>query len=335
MSVRYRKFTYVFETYTEVNYEYLQSIKCRYHIISKCSNELHGFIYLFEAISENAMQRRLRTEYVYSTDDNQYDISNELKSYNNYWESGLIPRYVKEKVKPVSIEKVCNQLLSQNEKLIDYVFENSSHMQNQIVKLEERNSRLEQALIEKPTSSVQQTMTNSNNNSNNGHNDNSKNKKITNINVFLNTECKDAITLKDFVSKLVVTDDDLECMKQLGYVESVTRLLKRSLSEYELTERPIHCTDVKREVMHVKDQEGWKKETPIGESPNIDKAFKQLTHIHRRKMTDTYKGVDPESKEFEEKAKVMYQIASAGGTEEDKYKKKIIKNISDEIRLPN
>ncbi len=151
----------------------------------------------------------------------------------------------------------------------------------------------------------------------------------------MNTECKDAITLKDFVSKLVVTDDDLECMKQLGYVESVTRLLKRSLSEYELTERPIHCTDVKREVMHVKDQEGWKKETSVGESPNIDKAFKQLTHIHRRKMTDSYKGVEPESKEFEEKAKVMYQIASAGGTEQDKYKKKIMKNISDEIRLPN
>jgi hypothetical protein len=124
-------------------------------------------------------------------------------------------------------------------------------------------------------------------------------------------------------------------MKQFGYVESVTRLLKRSLSECELTERPIHCTDVKREVMHVKDQEGWKKETPTGESPNIDKAFRQLTHIHRRKMTDTYKGVDPESKEFEEKAKVMYQIASSGGTEEDKYKKKIIKNISDKITIPS
>jgi hypothetical protein len=194
--------------------------------------------------------------------------------------------------------------------------------------MQEQIHRLENALIEKPAS---MTMTNSHN----GHNDNSKNKKITNINVFLNTECKDAITLNDFVSKLVVTDDDLECMKHLGYVESVTRLLKRSLSECELTERPIHCTDVKREIMHVKDQEGWKKETSAGESPNIDKAFRKLTHIHRRKMTDTYKGVDPESKEFEEKAKVMYQIASSGGTEEEKYKKKFITNISDEIRLSN
>jgi hypothetical protein len=325
MSIRYRKFTYVIETYTDEKYKYIQNLKCRYHIISKCSDELHGFIYLIEAISENTMQRKLGTEYVYSTDDNQYDISNELKINNNYWESGIIPRYVKEKVKPVLIEEVCNTLINQNNKLIDMVFENTTYMKNQIVKLEDRHTILEKAMIEKPVA-IQQTMTNSNN-------DNSKNKKITNINVFLNTECKDAITLKDFVSKLVITDDDLECMKQLGYVESVTRLLKRSLGEYELNERPIHCTDVKREVIHVKDQEGWKKETPLGESPNIDKAFRQLTHIHRKKMSDTYREVHHESNGFEEKAKIMYQIASAGGTEEDKYKKKIIKNITDEIRL--
>jgi hypothetical protein len=119
------------------------------------------------------MQRKLGTEYVYSTDDNQYDISNELKINNNYWESGIIPRYVKEKVKPVLIEEVCNTLLNQNNKLIDMVFENTTYMKNQIVKLEK-------AIIEKPVA-IQQTMTNSNN-------DNSKNKKITNINVFLNTE---------------------------------------------------------------------------------------------------------------------------------------------------
>jgi hypothetical protein len=185
-----------------------------------------------------------------------------------------------------------------------------------------------QALLEK-SAIVKHTcnMTNSNN-------DHSKNKKITNINVFLNTECKDAITLKDFVSQLVVKDEDLECMKEFGYVESVTRLLRRSLTEYGLHERPIHCTDIKREVMHVKDQEGWKKECS-GESENIDKAFRQITHIHRKKMSDVYRNVESESNVFEEKAKVMYQIASAGGTEEDKYKKKIIKNIAGDIHLSN
>jgi len=304
----------------------LQNIDCKYHIITEYDNELHGFIYLHSKTSEESIQKKLNSENVYSTEDDSFDIITDLKNQGAYWETGNIRKY-KHKQKPNITTEIYNDLLQHNNSiittLVNTVIDSKTYLQ-------EQNARLEKALIDKPVA-VQQTMTNSNN----GHNDNSKNKKITNINVFLNTECKDAITLKDFVSKLVVTDDDLECMKQLGYVESVTRLLKRSLSEYELTERPIHCTDVKREVMHVKDQEGWKKETSVGESPNIDKAFKQLTHIHRRKMTDSYKGVEPESKEFEEKAKVMYQIASAGGTEQDKYKKKIMKNISDEIRLPN
>jgi hypothetical protein len=275
------------------------------------------------------MQRKLGTEYVYSTDDNQYDISNELKKNSMYWESGTVPRYVREKVKVISIDKVCKKLLKQNGKLINMAVENNNHMQNQILKLEDKNARLETALLEKSSTVTHPTMSNSHN----SNTDNSKNKKITNINVFLNTECKDAITLNDFVSKLVITDDDLECMKQLGYVESVTRLLKRSLGEYSMHERPIHCTDVKREVMHIKDQEGWKKETHSGQSPNIDKAFRQITYKHRRKMSDTYKDINHESSGFEEKAKIMYQIASAGGSEEDKYKKKIIKNISDDIRI--
>ena len=321
-----RKFIYVIENTSREIYKMLQNIECKYHIITEYDSELHGFIYLHSKTSEESIQKKLNSENVYSTEDDSFDIITDLKNQGKYWETGSIRKY-KQKHKLNITNEIYNDLLQHNNSiittLVNTVIDSKTYLQ-------EQNSRLEKALIDKPLA-VQHTMTNSHN----GNNDNSKNKKITNINVFLNTECKDAITLKDFVSNLVVTDDDLECMKQLGYVESVTRLLKRSLSEYELNERPIHCTDVKREVLHVKDQEGWKKETSAGESPNIDRAFKQLTHIHRRKMTDTYKGVDPESKEFEEKAKVMYQIASSGGTEEDKYKKRIIKNISDEIRLPN
>ena len=333
MSERNRKFTYIFENYSESKYLWLQNLPCKYHIIAKCDEDLHGFIYLNYVTTESALQNKFGNELVFSTYDNQYDIRNELKMNDNYWEFGTIPRFVNEKIKTITIEKVCEKLLKQNGKLIHMTIENNNNIQNQIIKLEDKNARLETALLEKPTAVIQ-PITNSNNN-NNGNTDNSKNKKITNINFFLNTECKDAITLNDFVSNLVITDDDLECMKQLGYVESVTRLLKRSLNEYEINTRPIHCTDVKREVMHVKDQEGWKKETNSGESPNIDKAFRQITHKHRRKMTDSYKHINHESVGFEEKAKIMYQIASAGGTEEDKYKKKIIKNISDEIRIPN
>jgi hypothetical protein len=340
MTTRWRKFIYIFEKNTKKIYNMLQTLPCKYHIITKCNDEIHGFIYFAEATSVEAIQIKIKNENVYSIDSgcNYSDIIEELKEKGRYWETGSIRKYKKEHKasntnRDIDIDTDTsdsnNALITT---LVKAVTDNNTYLKEQNSQLITTNNELQKSLVEKSASVVPMTINNSMTNSNN---DNSKNKKITNINVFLNTECKDAITLRDFVSKLVVTDDDLECMKHLGYVESVTRLLKRSLNEYELTERPIHCTDVKREVMHVKDQEGWKKETSAGESPNIDKAFKQLTHIHRRKMTDTYRDVEPESKEFEEKAKVMYQIASSGGTEEEKYKKKIIKNISDEIRLSN
>ena len=319
MSIRTRKFTYIYDTYDEELYNWLQNMNCKYHIISKCNDELHGFIYLQQAKTESALQRHMNNEYVFSFEDNHFDMIYELKSNNDYWENGNIPRYNSEKV--VQTDKLYNVIANQNQKLIDTIIGDN-------IKLQKKNEELQKALLEK-SAIVKHTcnMTNSNN-------DHSKNKKITNINVFLNTECKDAITLKEFVNQLVVRDEDLECMKEFGYVESVTRLLRRSLTEYGLHERPIHCTDIKREVMHVKDQEGWKKECS-GESENIDKAFRQITHIHRKKMSDVYRNVESESNVFEEKAKVMYQIASAGGTEEDKYKKKIIKNIAGDIHLSN
>jgi hypothetical protein len=332
MAEKYRKYIYSFEKNNKKTYNMLKSLPCKYHIITKYNGELHGFIYFNSAVRETSIQIQMNNENVYSIDDDPLDIIAELKEKGRYWETGTIRKYKKEQKAPANpMDTSDNNTLITT--LVKAVTDNNSYLKEQNAQLITTNNELQKSLVEKTSAAVvPMTINNSMTNSNN---DNSKNKKITNINVFLNTECKDAVTLKDFISNLVITDDDLECMKQMGYVESVTRLLRRSLGEYQVTERPIHCTDVKREVMHVKDQEGWKKEISTKESPNIDKAFRQLTHIHRRKMTDTYRDVEPDSKEFEEKAKVMYQIASSGGTEEDKYKKKIIKNISDEIRLSN
>jgi len=312
MSVRSRKFIYSYENADF--YGPLQKMSCRYHIIANYGKELHGFIYLNEAKSVESIQKRMKNENVFITTDNNAEIVNELKSRDSFWENGSLPRCIRDK--KMDDLTLCNIIAKQNDKLIDNILEEKS-------KLQEQNAELQKALLQKSMIVQNNTITNSNN-------DNSKNKKI-NINVFLNTECKDAITLKDFINNLVVREEDLECMKQLGYVESVTKLLKRALTEYDLTARPIHCTDLKREVMHVKDQEGWKKES--GETPNIDRAFRQITHIHQKKMTDVYRDVDMESKYFEDKANLMHKIAYAGGSHQETYRKKIIKNITDDIRL--
>ena len=81
-----------------------------------------------------------------------------------------------------------------------------------------------------------------------------------NLNVFLNEQCKDAISLHDFISNLQLCPEDLEDTGKLGYVDGITKIINRGLQEMELTKRPIHCSDIKREVLYVKENDVWEKE---------------------------------------------------------------------------
>jgi hypothetical protein len=339
MSFRSRKFTYIYDTYSESLYEWLKTLPARYHMIAKNGNSLNGLIILKEATSESAIQRKWGNEDIYYTDDNPLEIREELMEKGTYWETGKIynPKK-KSNLLPINkSDEVSNHVMQQNELLLkkimddkDVLYEFTNELKQQNTMLLQQNAELQKGILQQ--SAIANTMTNTMSNSHNST-DNSKNKKITNVNVFLNTECKDAITLSDFISNLQIKDEDLMCMREHGYVESVSKLLNRALTEYDLYKRPIHCTDTKREVLHVKGQEGWKKETPAGESANIDKAFRHISHMHRKKMTNYYKDVEVNTKEFDEKASMMYKIASAGGTEEETFKKKIIKNIVEQVRL--
>ena len=94
-------------------------------------------------------------------------------------------------------------------------------------------------------------MTNSNNNNSNN--------QIT-VNMFLNEYCKDAITVQEFAKKIHPNFDELLYLTELGNKEGVYKILNDALSSLKITERPFHCTDVKRHTTYVKEPEGWKKE---------------------------------------------------------------------------
>lgn len=342
MSIRNRKYCYIYENYSPEIYKKFKNIDCKYHAISFENNAMYGFIYFNYTSTESAVQRRIKYDKIFHTDKNPLEIRNELLKKENFWEDGTIPRQCREKTVDMSI--LCNFIMKQHEQLIqnmlndknqimeknNQLMENNNQLIESNIKLIEDKDGLQKSLIEKITI-PQNTMTYSAN-SNNSSTDNSKNKKITNINVFLNTECKDAITMKDFINDLVIEDEDLMYLKQYGYIESVARLLNKALSNYDIYKRPIHCTDTKREVMHVKDQEGWKKEDPSGQSKNLDSAFTKLSQMQNRKMMSYYKGIDIDSPNIEEMAFVMKRISEVCGSE-DAGKKKIIKKIIENIRL--
>ena len=329
MSIRNRKFVYEYEKWSPEIYEDLKKIKCMYHIISIENDYLYGFVYFKEAKTTSAVQKKMKYKKIFHTDKNPLEIRNELMKKKQYWETGVVPKQIRDT--STNMNNMCNFIMKHHEQLIQTVINDKTIVMERNIKLQEENDSLKKSLLENV--SIQNTMTsamtNSMNNSNNSTTDNSKNKKITNINVFLNTECKDAITLKDFINELVIEDEDLMCLKDHGYIESVSRLLNKALVGYDLYKRPIHCSDVKREVMHVKDQEGWKKETPTGESANLDKAFSRLSQLQCKKMVNYYQ--DVEEPNMDEKASIMFRIAESSN--EDNCKKKIIKKIIENIKL--
>jgi hypothetical protein len=308
MEKRSRAFQYTVDSPDESVLYQLHHIICEYHAYGYEENTIKGLIIFKHTKTEKAVSKLLQTP-AYKIPTDSFIAMTDLKKGRILWEKGTPPKRIKVK----NASSFYQYLMDQNRELIENIMDEKQ-------KLQEENMKLQKELISTihtPTSTT---------------NDYSVNKKITNINLFLNTHCKDAISLNDFVDQLVIKEEDIQCMKTLGYVESVSQLLKRSLKGYEIHQRPIHCTDIKREVIHVKQPNGWNREIS-GEHPYIDRALRYLSHIHRKKMSDIYRSVEVDSNAFEEKAKLMYEISSACGSEEGKYNKKIIKNISENIRL--
>jgi hypothetical protein len=123
-------------------------------------------------------------------------------------------------------------------------------------------------------------------NTNNNHLNNCGN---FNINIFLNEQCKDAINLSDFVKSLEITFENLKIVNQTGMEESVSALILKGLENMDVNKRPIHCTDQKRDVMYVKEEEKWEKDE------GNDKLKNSIDDISRRHVytLKKFKDVNP------------------------------------------
>ena len=114
---------------------------------------------------------------------------------------------------------------------------------------------------------------------------NSKNK--LNINIFLNEQCKDALTINEFIDKIKVTLEDLMITKTKGISEGVSSIFIENMNKLSLYERPMHCTDAKRETVYIKcdgdtdTPEGWSKDE---ENKNLKIAINRVTHVQRQNL---------------------------------------------------
>jgi len=143
--------------------------------------------------------------------------------------------------------------------------ETMKSLSNLVIELMKSNTELQQQMIDVCKNSST-TINSNNNNSNN---------KTFNMQVFLNEKCKDAMNIMDFVNSMTLQLSDLEDVGELGYVEGISKIIIRKLNEMDVYKRPIHCSDYKREVMYVRDDDIWEKENSTYDK--LRKAIKYIT----------------------------------------------------------
>jgi len=213
-------------------------------------------------------------------------------------------------------------------------FINESNIYQVIQNLMKENCDLKNIITEqmKQTNEICEAVKN-NNVSNNYYN--TTNNKTFNLQVFLNETCKDAMNIMDFVNSMEINLDDLEKVGELGYVNGMTNIIIKNLKALDITKRPLHCTDVKREIMYIKDENKWEKETD--NKDRIKKALKYIMHKNA-KMLNVFKEKYPDciksySKRSDQYNKLVVEVLGGKGDNEPQHNEKIIRRIAREVTI--
>lgn len=217
-----------------------------------------------------------------------------------------------------------NKKCNQNEQLMEEYHKKIDKLTDAVLEIVSKNSELTKQIIELSSKS------NVTNNSNNSHNNN----KTFNLQVFLNEECKNAINIRDFVESIQVQLSDLENTGQVGYVEGISQIFIDNLSKINKHDRPIHCSDYKREVLYIKSENKWIKETD--DKTNIKNAIKQVANKNIKQIKQWQEKHpefnDPTSKINDKYMKIVYNSMSGSTEEEQKNNiNKIIRNVAKEV----
>ena len=153
-----------------------------------------------------------------------------------------------------------------------------------------------------------------------------------NLNVFLNEQCKDALNISDFIDSLKITLEDLLFSKTNGISRGITDVLIKGLKELDIHKRPIHCTDIKRDTMYIKDEDKWQKDENHDMMKNtiVKIADKERTALQQWAI-DNPDWMETEKKQI--KYLTMMRSICEPIENYNNYERKIIKNLGKEILI--
>jgi hypothetical protein len=210
--------------------------------------------------------------------------------------------------------------------IINHQNNDITNLTNLISELVKTNTDIQKSVIELCKNTTTNNIVNNNINSNN---------KTFNLQVFLNETCKDAMNISDFVESVKLQVSDLENVGKVGYIEGISNIIIKNLQEMDIEKRPIHCTDQKREVMYVKDENIWEKEDE--NNKKLRKAIRSIAHKNICMLKD-YRDKYPDCENYDSKKndqynKIIYE--AMGGKGDNDYEKdtKIIKKIAKQVTI--
>jgi hypothetical protein len=171
-------------------------------------------------------------------------------------------------------------------------------------------------------------------NNNNNTNTTNVNGPTFNVQFFLENDCKDAQSIQDFVKSIEFNHEHLVSMTKDGYVDTISNILIQALNKMAVTDRPLHCTDLKRETVYIKDKESWNKST--ADAPLMNRV---INCIEKGCVIEVKNYVDqtPESKELDTPEYQFYHKAHwntlGAGEDSNKLNKKIYKKVLPQVKL--
>ena len=276
--------------------------KCDYGTSKKSSYDDH----ILTAKHQKSMFSNQNLPKTCSKPDQQFTCDNCNKIYKD--NSGLWRH------KKICNKNVTNDLL-QKDNLIEYLIKENAEFKTLIIEL-----------IKKDTLTSNDTIISNNTiNSNN---------TAFNLNFFLNETCKDALNIGEFVDSIKIQLTDLETVGRVGYVDGVSKILIKNLNELETCKRPIHCSDSKREVLYIKDDDKWSKEND--DKLVIKKAIRDVSNKNIKQITE-WTNLNPDCKKSDSRKNDQYlkivMNSMSGGSNEEQCNnvEKIIKNITKSV----
>ena len=208
--------------------------------------------------------------------------------------------------------KIITILIEENQSLKDLVIKQTEFMTNQ-------QEEFKNLIIEV----CKNNQTNNTLINNNSHN------KTFNLNVFLNEDCKDAMNITEFTDSIVIGIEELESIGKLGYVNSITNIIKEKLKLLDIHKRPFHCTDLKRETIYIKDSNGWEKDTNkfVKSIVVISKQNCNMIYVFKNKYPEYNNPSSNHSDKYDALCSKLYDGSPENIT-------KVIKKLMKEITIP-